>query len=452
MKDPSSPENVATFEKNTHMNRNLSHLLLATLMIVAFGRNSANAQCSWQTVFSDGFEYTTTIPDLIPGTTIHNTPQTFAAHTGSRAMYMNFIDCVGGVGTCAGDLVYQRTMTTCQNMPIRVSGWFLTTFSGTQCDVKIVISDSAGNGLDSINSLLAGYSPSWTQWTSATMNPTTTSIILSIYTNVGGTNGNDLSIDDLKLERCVSTSSATGVPVCNNVSTVDLYSYLSNNPVSTGTWTGPSSLTNGYLGTFTTGANTGGTYIYNSAPYGTAVGCPLRVDTVVAFSAAAPIINLGNDTSVCLNQNLILTAGTSSSNTYLWSNGASTGSITLNSSSAANNVYAVTVTNVSGCTGTDSLAVSFVICSGIEENGAIELLSAYPNPSNGTLTIQAPASLLLPVQMNVRDASGRLVFTTTLRDYQSTLSLPTIENGVYMMNVVSDGMEKMGSRLIIVNK
>lgn len=433
------------------MVRNFTQLMLLTLIFTAFGRTSADAQCSWQTVFSDGFEYTTTIPDLIAGTTIHNTPQTFVAHTGSRSMYMNFINCVNGVGTCPGALVYQRTMTTCQNMPVRISGWFTTTFSGTQCDVKIVISDSAGNGLDSINNLVASYSPTWTQWTSATINPNTSSIILSIYTNVGGGNGNDLSVDDIKLERCVSTSSATGVPVCNNISTVDLYSYLPNNPVSTGTWTGPSSLTNGYLGTFTNGANTGGTYIYNSAPYGTAVGCPLRIDTVVAFPAAAPIINLGNDTSVCLNQNLILTAGTSSSNTYLWSNGASTGSITLNSSSAINNVYAVTVTNVSGCTGTDSLAVSFVVCSGIDENSAVELLSAFPNPSNGTLTIQAPASLLLPVQMNVRDASGRLVYTTTLRDYQSALSLPALENGVYIMNVVSDGKERSGSRMVIVN-
>jgi hypothetical protein len=433
------------------MNKNITRFILALVLIAFIGRTPADAQCNWQTVFTDGFEYTTTIPDLIAGTTIHNTPQTFAAHSGSRAMYMNFIDCVGGTGTCAGDLVYQRTISTCENMPVRVSGWFLTTFSGTQCDVKIVLSDSAGNGLDSINSLLAGYSPNWTQWTSGTINPSGTSFILSIYTNVGGTNGNDLSVDDLKLERCASTNSATGVPVCNNISAVDLYSYLPNNPVSTGTWTGPSSLTNGYLGTFTTGVNTGGTYIYNSAPYGTAVGCPLRIDTIVAFPAVAPIINLGNDTTLCTNQNYTITAGTSSSNTYNWSTGANTGNIVVNSSAAANNSYSVVVTNTSGCTGSDTLAVSFVVCSGIEENGTLELLAAFPNPSNGTMTIQAPASLLLPVQMNVRDASSRLVFTTTLRDYQSTLSLPSIENGVYMMNVVTSGMEKMGSRLIIVN-
>lgn len=433
------------------MNKIFTHFILAFVLIALIGRTPADAQCNWQTVFTDGFEYTTTIPDLIAGTTVHNTPQTFASHTGSRSMYMNFINCVSGVGTCAGDLVYQRTMTSCQNMPIRISGWFTTTFSGTQCDVKIVISDSAGNGLDSINSLVASYLPTWTPWTSATLNPTTSSIILSIYTNVGGGNGNDLSVDDLKLERCVSTSSATGVPVCNNVSAVDLYSYLSNNPVSTGTWTGPSTLTNGYLGTYANGVNTGGTYIYNSAPYGTAVGCPLRVDTVVAFPAVPPIINLGNDTTLCTNQNYTLTAGTSSSNTYAWSTGANTGNIVVNSSTTANNSYSVVVTNTSGCTGSDTLSVSFVVCSGIDENRALELLSAYPNPSNGTMTIQAPSSLLLPVQMNVRDASGRLVYSTTLRDASTTLSLPTIEDGVYMMNVVSDGLEKMGARLIIVN-
>ena len=47
----------------------------------------------------------------------------------------------------------------------------------------------------------------------------------------------------------------------------DLFDLLGNNPDTSGTWTGPSALTGGHLGTFTPGSNTGGTYTYtvNSA-------------------------------------------------------------------------------------------------------------------------------------------------------------------------------------------
>jgi hypothetical protein len=59
-------------------------------------------------------------------------------------MYMNFVNCNGGTGTCAGDKVYERTFSVCPGVDLRFNGWYTTTFSGTQCDVKLVISD--GNG------------------------------------------------------------------------------------------------------------------------------------------------------------------------------------------------------------------------------------------------------------------------------------------------------------------
>ncbi len=254
-----------------------------------FNINNAQAQCTWQPILTDGFEYTNIIPDLIPGTTYQNVPQTFSVHSGAKSMYMNFVNCVSGTGTCAGALVYVRTLSVCENMPVRISLWLTTTFTGGQSNMKMVIRDGNGLVLDSTANVLAPYSPTWTQYISNAVTSTTPTITFSMYTNVDGGPGNDLSCDDFKFEKCISVSSSRAYSVCANIDSVNLYSSLTNNPVNNGTWTGPSMLTNGYWGTFTNGLNAQGTYIYSSTPYGTAVGCPSRVDTVVAINSAIEI-------------------------------------------------------------------------------------------------------------------------------------------------------------------
>ena len=51
--------------------------------------------------------------------------------------------------------------------------------------------------------------------------------------------------------------------VCEiDLSTTNLFTLLGGTPDNTGTWTGPSTLTNGYLGTFEPGVNVEGTYTY----------------------------------------------------------------------------------------------------------------------------------------------------------------------------------------------
>ncbi len=64
-------------------------------------------------------------------------------------------------------------------------------------------------------------------------------------------------------------------------------------------------------------------------------------------------VNLGADTTICAGQSVTLNAGIAGQS-YLWSNGATTQSITVTSSS----VYTVTVTNAAGCTSTDQKTVT----------------------------------------------------------------------------------------------
>jgi hypothetical protein len=77
-------------------------------------------------------------------------------------------------------------------------------------------------------------------------------------------------------------------------------------------------------------------------------------DYLVRIDPACPVVNLGNDTTDCVNGGpIILTAGTFDSYVYAWNTGDSTSSIAATESGT----YIVSVTNAIGCTATDTVMV-----------------------------------------------------------------------------------------------
>ena len=69
-----------------------------------------------------------------------------------------------------------------------------------------------------------------------------------------------------------------------------------------GTWTGPSTLTNGERGTFTPGTNTVGTYVYTLPVIGS---CPARTGTVVVNLGTEPDAGTDGSVSVCRSDSTI---------------------------------------------------------------------------------------------------------------------------------------------------
>lgn len=427
----------------------LKQFILFALLL--FIQSKIQAQCSWKSIVNEGFENTNIISDLIPGTTVHNTPQTFAAHTGTRSMYMNFVNCNGGTGTCAGDKVYERTFSVCPGIPLRFNGWYTTTFSGTQCDVKLVISDGNGLGLDSVQNLVAPYSPVWTNYISNNFTSSTNTIVFTMYTNVDGGNGNDLSVDDFKLEQCVILNSLIGFNICSNLDSIPLFNALPNAPVNNGIWQGPSALSGGYLGTFITGTNSGGTYVYTSSPYGVDSACPQRIDSIVAVPFPAPVVALINDTVICTNQSVTIIAGTGAANSYSWSTGATTSSIIASTSGSVNTTttYVVTVTNQGGCTETDSVTIDFIVCSGMEENESAAHLSLFPNPATDQVQIHWNGSLTNDTRFILLDARGRKVLEEMLNSEFQIIRFNGLQNGIYHYSLIEGSIQKDTGKLYI---
>ena len=119
--------------------------------------------------------------------------------------------------------------------------------------------------------------------------------------------------------------------------------------------------TNGAITVSVTGGNSPYTYLWTNGAItatisnlaaGTysvtakdASGCTAQLSVTISAQSTAPVATItpGTDTVLCQGQTIILTASNGSS--WLWSNGATTQSITVSNAGT----YSVTVTNASGC-------------------------------------------------------------------------------------------------------
>ena len=81
--------------------------------------------------------------------------------------------------------------------------------------------------------------------------------------------------------------------------------------------------------------------------------CGTAIDNIIVETVDTPLINLGNDTTICLGDPFFLSTTTSVYNTYLWSTGESSTSITVYDAGQ----YSLSVTNACG-TYSDSLLLA----------------------------------------------------------------------------------------------
>jgi gliding motility-associated-like protein len=82
--------------------------------------------------------------------------------------------------------------------------------------------------------------------------------------------------------------------------------------------------------------------------------CGTATASITLTEKPIPMVDLGNDTLVCLSSVITLNAG-NAGGTYLWQDGSSAQTYVVN----ATGTYAVSVT-VNGCTGADSLTITFI--------------------------------------------------------------------------------------------
>lgn len=321
---------------------------LVALGVLATGF-SASAQCTWNDLSLESFEYTTVIPGLVPGATIHNTPQTFPGniHHGTRGMYMNFTNGFTG-------LVFDRQYTDfCIGKDYRFSFWTRDAFNSSN--------NMTFQVLDENNVVLATQNVVTNNvWQNIILpfTATTATVRFQIINNLAGSPaGNDAGFDELRLQVCTPTPVNLTKAECATGGSFNLFDELTN-VSQTGNWTGPSALTNGYQGTFTEGVNTNGSYAY-TIDGGAALTCPDSVFNVQVTIYQTPDITTATPVSSCGAYTLPVITGTNlSGNQHYYTGSLGTGTMLATGSNVNTSQTIYIYDGITGCSDEETLAVT----------------------------------------------------------------------------------------------
>lgn len=170
-------------------------------------------------------------------------------------------------------------------------------------------------------------------------------------------------------------------------------------------------------------------------------GCSAS-DSMVVSVNPLPNVNLGNDTTICNNQNIVLDAG-GGFVSYSWSTGANTQTITATGANTVNN-YTVTVTDANGCSNSDVITITFSTCVGDKEEEMNNYITIYPNPNNGIFFVDVMTSSNY-VEFSLVDLTGKIIYTENVQSgniYHKQLDLESQPAGIYMLHIKTGNESK----------
>lgn len=151
------------------------------------------------------------------------------------------------------------------------------------------------------------------------------------------------------------------------------------------------------------------------------------VDSVEVSFYLSPVVDLGADTVLTASQTVVLDAGTFAS--YLWNTGATTQTITVNTTGD----YSVTVTDANGCTGSDTISVTY--STGIA-NAWPDTWQVYPNPVQDQFFLQTDQPI---DQLQVINTVGQIVYSeSSLTQRQWRISSADWPAGMYWVVIFSE--------------
>ncbi len=179
-------------------------------------------------------------------------------------------------------------------------------------------------------------------------------------------------------------------------------------------------------------------------------------DSVLVEVYDVPAVALGSDSTFCgqNGEELVLDAGNEGS-MYLWSTEDTTQTITV--SKEKFDAYgdfniSVLVTNENGCVASDTVLVSILDCSGIEDHTAITSSEVYPNPGTGLFNLKLNAVDLQKVDLVVIDNHGKVVYQKNNISFtgQKTISLDLRDkaSGIYQL-LIKNNNSLINKKLVI---
>lgn len=168
-------------------------------------------------------------------------------------------------------------------------------------------------------------------------------------------------------------------------------------------------------------------------------GTAVQQISVVALPVITPAAT-ANGNNLCVGESVTLSA--TGANNYNWvSNNilvfAPTAVVSPNSTTS----YTVNGTDANGCTGSANITLNVNACTGLANNGAVAGFNVYPNPNEGTFTVETANTSVKTIE--VMDVTGRLIQSNTSSDQKVNFNLSGLANGIYYVKLVSDNTSEV---------
>lgn len=224
-------------------------------------------------------------------------------------------------------------------------------------------------------------------------------------------------LDDVRVEAVTGTPVSAGtngtLNICAGQPAANLFDYLGGTPATTGTWTGPSALTGGYLGTFNPDVNVAGVYRYTVGGSGACGSTPAFAEVTVSFSGTSNA-TITQPAGICTTAPAVQLTAAGTGGTWSASCGTciSAGGL-FNPATAGAGNHTVTYTIGGACPGTDSKTVNVyaqpnvtvtpntVVCAGSQAPLVASGAATYTwapatdlSISTGATTVATPVSTI----------------------------------------------------------
>lgn len=162
----------------------------------------------------------------------------------------------------------------------------------------------------------------------------------------------------------------------------------------------------------------------------------------------APVIFLGNDTTININDQITLSVNSALKN-VTWSDKSAANSLVFVASDYGIGTHQITVSAESniGCVGGDTISIEVVNPTTLKKDDN-HFISVYPNPSNGTLNIENNYST--PIEIVLYDQIGREVIRKDV-SRKSAINLSGLSKGIYQLRFEGLANNQVLNKTIVIN-
>jgi hypothetical protein len=89
-----------------------------------------------------------------------------------------------------------------------------------------------------------------------------------------------------------------------------------------------------------------------------------------------------------------------------------------------------------------------LLATGITESIGTSVFSVYPNPNNGKFIIENRDLLTEPIQIKIKNALGKIVYISELKDQKSEIDLKNCAKGIYFIEITK-GLKNYRGKIVV---